>query len=200
MNFRTKTGLIILAAGASARLGAPKQLLSFKGETLLRRIVRQSLESVCQPVVVVLGKDAEKFKNHLDKFNVHIACNDEWEKGMGTSIKAGIEKLLEIDRETEGAVLTVCDQPFVTSKIINRLAEKFYLNEALIVASAYSETLGAPALFSRKLFPELTALKGKGGAKEIIARFSNQVVAVDFPEGAFDIDTPEDFRQLEENK
>jgi molybdenum cofactor cytidylyltransferase len=198
MNFHTKTGLIILAAGASVRLGAPKQLLSFKGETLLWRVVRQSLESVCQPVVVVLGKDAEKFKDHLGEFNVSSAYNDEWEKGMGTSIKTGIEKLLEIDRETEGAVLTVCDQPFVTSEIINQLAENFYREKSLIVASAYAETLGVPALFSRELFSELTNLKNKGGAKEIIARFSDEVAAVDFPEGAIDIDTMEDFRCLEQ--
>lgn len=197
MNFNPKTGLIILAAGASVRLGAPKQLLSFRGETLLRRVVRQALESVCQPVIVVLGKDAEKFKEHLDKFNVHFAYNDDWEKGMGTSIKAGIEKLLEIDRETEGAVLTVCDQPFVTAAVINRLAESFYQKKSLIVASAYAETLGVPALFSRELFSELTSLKNKGGAKEIISRFSENVVSIDFPEGAIDIDTTEDYRRLE---
>lgn len=199
MNLHTKTGLIILAAGASVRLGAPKQLLSFKGETLLRRVVRQALESVCQPVVVVLGKDAETFKDHLDEFNVSVAYNDEWEKGMGSSIKTGIEKLLEIDRETEGAVLTVCDQPFVTSAVINQLVENFYQKKSLIVASAYAETLGVPALFSRKLFPELAALKDKSGAKEIITCFSENVVSIHFPDGAIDIDTMEDFRRLEES-
>jgi molybdenum cofactor cytidylyltransferase len=200
MNSQAKIGLIILAAGASERFGAPKQLLCFRGETLLRRIAREAIESVCQPIVLVFGKDAEKFAEHLEEFDVFNARSDDWQEGMGNSISTGIEKLLEIDEEIDGAVLAVCDQPFVTSKIINRLVGNFYQCEALIVASAYSDTLGVPVLFSRRLFPELTALKGRGGAKEVIARFSNQVVAVDFPEGAFDIDTPEDFRQLEENK
>lgn len=200
MNSQSKIGLIILAAGASARFGAPKQLLRFQGETLLRRIAREAIESVCQPIVVVLGKDAEIFAEHLKGFDILIAQNDDWQNGMGTSISRGIEKLLEIDARIDGAVLTVCDQPFVKSEIINRLAERFCLNDALIVASAYSETLGVPALFSRRLFPELMTLKSKGGAKEIIRRFSDEVVAIDFPEGAIDIDTPEDFRQLEENK
>ena len=200
MKSKVKIGLIILAAGASTRLGNAKQFLIFRGETLLRRIVREAVESICQPVIVVLGKDAREFENHLKGFNVCIAQNKNWERGMGTSINAGIEKLLDTDQETEGVVLTVCDQPFLTNSIINQLTETFYQNQALIAASAYNETLGVPALFSRKLFPELANLKSTGGAKEIIKRFSDEVVSVDFPQGAIDIDTMEDFRRLEESK
>src|SRR5690349_780585 len=108
-----KIGLIILAAGASTRLGTPKQILKFKGETLLRRIAREATSSVCRPVVVVLGCEFERLKCELTNLDVHIIENSEWEEGMASSIRAGIKKLLEINGSAEAVVLTVCDQPFV---------------------------------------------------------------------------------------
>lgn len=199
MKLKQNVGLIILAAGASVRYGASKQLLSFNGETFLRRIVRESLESVCQPIVVVFGADARNLSRHVDEFAVRTIQNDNWKKGMGTSISVGMKKLLEIDEEIAAAVITVCDQPFVTSDVINDLVQNFDETQALIVASRYAETLGVPALFSRRLFSDLRTLKNSGGAKELIKRFSAETVAINFSEGAIDIDTPEDFRRLKTN-
>jgi len=196
MKINQNIGLIILAAGASLRYGAAKQLLSFNGETFLRRIVRESVRSVCQPIVVVFGEDARNLSRHIEDFGVHPVQNKDWKKGMGTSISVGIEKLLEIDEIVGGAVITVCDQPFVDCQVINRLVDSFNENQGLIIASHYAETLGVPALFSRQLFPDLTALKNNGGAKELIERFAHETVAIDFSKGAIDIDTPEDFRRL----
>ena len=194
MKTKTNIGLMILAAGASTRLGAPKQLLSFNGQTLLRRVALAALESVCQPVVVVLGSRAETCEKHLAPFELDIVVNKDWEKGMGTSIRAGIEKLLKTDERADGAVITLCDQPFVSCEIINRLAETFYQTGAPVVASAYAGTRGTPALFSRTLFPDLMNLKG--GAKELIGRYSSETVSIEFPEGEIDIDTMEDVRRL----
>lgn len=196
MSQKQTVGLIILAAGASVRYGEPKQLLSFNGETFLRRIVRESLKSACQPIVAVFGADAQNLSRHVENFEVYTVYNKDWEKGMGTSISAGIEKLLEIDEKIAGAVITVCDQPFVDEQIINRLVQTFNENQSSIVASRYAETLGVPALFSQKLFPELIKLKKSGGAKELIERFSHETIAVDFSKGAIDVDTPEDFHRL----
>ena len=190
-------GLVILAAGASLRYGASKQLLIFKGETFLRRIVRESIESVCEPIVAVFGADALNHSQHVEDFDVYTIQNKDWEKGMGTSISVGIERLLEIDEKIAGAVITVCDQPFVNEQIINGLVQIFDENQMSIVASRYAETLGVPALFSRKLFPELTALKNSGGAKELIKRFLAETVAIDFSKGVIDVDTPEDFQYLQ---
>jgi len=190
-------GLIILAAGASVRYGAAKQFLMFNGETFLRRIVRESVSSVCQPIVAVFGADAQNLSRHVEQFDVYTIQNEDWEKGMRTSISVGIEKLVEIDEKTSGAVVTVCDQPFVTEHIINRLVQTYDESQALIVASSYAEALGVPALFSRRLFPELMALKNSGGAKELIKRFIADTIAIDFSEGAIDIDTGEDFHRLD---
>ena len=199
MNQRQNIGLIILAAGASVRYGESKQLLSLNGETFLRRIVRESSESVCLPIVVVFGADAENLSRHIEDFGVYTVQNTDWKKGMGTSISAGIEKLLEVDEKAAGAVITVCDQPFVDARIINHLVQNFAENQSSIVASRYAETLGVPALFSRKLFPELIKLKTSGGAKELIKRFSAETIAIDFSKGAIDVDTPEDFDRLQKH-
>lgn len=199
MKLNQNIGLIILAAGASLRYGASKQFLSFNGETFLRRIVSESVESVCQPIVAVFGADAQNLSRHIDEFAVHTIQNKNWKKGMGTSISVGMGRLLEIDEGVAGAVITVCDQPFVNSRVINRLVQNFNQSQALIVASRYAETLGVPALFSRRLFSDLRALKNSGGAKELIKRFSAETAAIDFSEGAIDIDTPEDFQRLKTN-
>jgi len=199
MKLNRNIGLIVLAAGASLRYGAPKQLLSFNGETFLRRIVRESVSSVCQPIVTVFGADALILSRHVNEFAIHTIQNEDWKKGMGTSISVGIKKLLEIDKGVAGAVITVCDQPFVTNDVINGLVQNFNESQALIVASRYAETLGVPALFSRRLFSDLRALKNSGGAKELVKRFSAETVTIDFSKGATDIDTPEDFHRLKTN-
>jgi len=189
-------GLIILAAGASVRFGSAKQLANFEGETLLRRIARESLASVCRPVVVVLGAEVNKSKNQVSDLDVQIIKNPDWREGMGSSIKTGLNKLLKINESINGVVLTVCDQPFVTGEAIDKLVETYRSTPALIIASAYQETLGVPALFNRQLFTRLTELKGSGGAKQIIKQFQSETMGVSFPAGAVDIDTPEDFEKL----
>lgn len=193
---QNNTGLIILAAGASTRLGTPKQLVEFKGETLLHRIVREAVSSVCHPIVVVLGAETNKSRQVLSEIDIHIVENPDWAEGMGSSVRIGLNKLLEIEAAVDGVVLTVCDQPFVTSETINKLVEAFQERGAPVVASAYHETLGVPALFSRELFPLLADLK-EGGAKKIIRQFESETVKIPFPAGAIDIDTPEDFQRLQ---
>ncbi len=199
MNQTKEIGLIVLAAGASARLGTAKQLLKFQGETLLRRITRESLVSVCRPVVVVLGDEADKFEGQLKNLDVCIVENSDWKEGMGSSVKVGLKKLLEIKNLVDGVVITVCDQPFVTAATINRLVETYQKNETLIVASEYQETLGVPALFGKKLFSRLQKLKS-GGAKQIINRFRAETTSIPFPNGAIDIDTPDDYARFSTNR
>ncbi len=196
MRQKCNIGLIILAAGASTRLGSPKQLLNFDGETFLRRVAREAVNSVCQPVVAVFGANAGQFENSVEDLAIHSVKNDDWKNGMQTSIRAGIEKILEIDEQISGAIIAVCDQPFVTRKIFDELAKKFARSDALIVASRYAETVGVPALFGRTLFPDLKNLDERGGgAKFLIKKYLDQTITVDFPEGVIDIDTPEDFER-----
>lgn len=198
----TAVGVILLAAGASSRMGEPKQLLRYGGETLLGRALRAALESPCRPVVVVLGARAEALRAEVEGQGVLVITNEAWAEGMGSSIRAGLGALRAATSEAaEAAVVLLCDQPFVTSDIIARLVEAYRARRALLVASAYEsrgeQPLGAPALFSRALFPELMALDGAEGAKRIIQRHAADAVCVAAQAAAFDIDTPADYRALQ---
>lgn len=194
--------IIVLAAGASSRMGVPKQLLMFEGETLLRRSVRVALETRARAVVVVLGADADAMREEINVPGALTVVNQSWAAGMSSSIRCGLGRALAATEsdELEAAILMLCDQPFVTSKVIRRLVNAYRKGRALLVASAYAaggeKTLGVPALFSRALFPELMALDGAEGARGIIARHRAEAASVRVPEAAFDVDTPADYRAL----
>ncbi len=186
-------GIIILAAGASSRMGTPKQLLLYRGRSFLSYIVEAAIASMCQPIVVVVGANAEQIKSEVS-FRVQVVENTRWTEGMSSSIAVGMQAL--VNQNIEGVVITLCDQPFVSTEIIDQLIAAYRLTGKSIVASEYAGTLGVPALFSRTLFPELMTLGATEGAKHLIKKYSEQVFSVPFPEGAIDIDTPQDYEHL----
>jgi molybdenum cofactor cytidylyltransferase len=189
-------GLILLAAGASKRLGKLKQLLHFSGETLLQRAVKTALASECRPLIIVLGANAEKLAREIEEFDVELVENTEWENGMGTSIQIGIKHFSENYPNAAAVVLMVCDQPFVSVDLIEQLVRSFRRTNAPVTASSYGNTVGVPALFSRKLFPELMQLKADNGAKKIIYEHRENVIKIPFEEGLIDVDTEQDYLNL----
>lgn len=190
-------GIVVLAAGSSSRMKKPKQLLEFAGATLLRRAASAAVESSCKPVVVVLGANFEKTKAEIEDLPVEICFNENWLSGLSSSIKTGIENLLEIAPNVSAAAFTLADQPFITSRQINRLTEKFYQSKSLIVAAEYDGTIGVPAVFAREIFDDFFELSGDKGAKAIMEKRSEMLKTIDLPEAAFDIDTPRDFINLQ---
>ena len=189
-------GAVILAAGASARMGRPKQALEFRGQTLLRRAVLAALEAGCRPVIVVTGAHSAASREQLRGLGVREAENDRWESGMGSSVAAGIRALVEADAEVAAAVLMVCDQPFVSASVLAELVAAHRSTGKPIVASRYGGGCGVPALFGRGLFEELAELGASGGAKAVIHRHSSEAHLVDFALGEVDVDTPEDLAWL----
>ena len=189
-------GAVILAAGSSSRMGSPKQVLQFEGNSLLKRAALAALGAECSPVVVVTGANAELCRRELHGLDVREAFNSNWETGMASSICTGIEGLVSIERDIAAAVLLLCDQPHVTSDVISRLLAAHDTTGRPIIASAYGESFGVPALFSRTLFTELMQLAGSSGAKEIIKRHASEAHFLPFPEGEVDVDTPDDFSSL----
>ena len=189
-------GAVILAAGSSSRMGRPKQTLQFQGKSLLRRATLAALDAGCRPVVVVTGAHAELSGRELDQLDVREAFNPDWETGMGSSVRAGIERLISIDGDVAAAVLLLCDQPHVTSNVISSLVAAHHTTGKPLIASAYGESFGVPALFSRTLFTELMQLAGSSGAKEIIKRHAAEAHFLPFPGGEVDVDTPDDFSCL----
>ncbi len=185
-------GLIILAAGGSSRLGSPKQLLRFDGQTLIRRAANAALESSCDRVVVVIGCRADEMKRELEDLPVSIVENTEWQSGMSSSLRAGLKDVVSDD----AVVIMLCDQPFVTAEVLDSLIETHYKTGMPIVASDYGAMRGVPALFSKELLPELTVLTGDEGARRIIARHPEMVATVAFAAGAIDIDLSADYTDL----
>lgn len=192
----SRIGVLILAAGASTRLGQPKQLLNVRGQPLIRYTTDVAIASDCHPIGIVLGAYADVIKPHLAGFNGYIFYNNDWSTGMASSIRSGLRNLAAIAPALEAIVLMVCDQPFVSSHLIRQLVAKHSISSYPIIASEYADILGVPALFHRIFFPNLDRLQGDIGAKAIIRQYQSHCLSVPFTEGRLDIDTPEDLKSL----
>jgi molybdenum cofactor cytidylyltransferase len=190
-------GIIILAAGASTRLGQPKQLLTYQGKSLIKRIIEVAISSQCQPVVVVLGAYAATIEPHLSNLDISIVYNQQWSTGMASSIRCGLEAIQAIAPDIEAIVLMLSDQPFVSVNLINQLTTGYQTTNHTIVASEYAGILGVPALFHKNLFSELSIIQGDIGAKKIIHQHYSNCLSIPFFEGVIDIDTLEDYEQLQ---
>ncbi len=189
-------GAVLLAAGGSARLGEPKQLLMIDGETLLRRMARVLVASTARPLVVVLGAQAEACANQVKGMPIEIVVNGQWKQGLASSIRAAMTALDRVGPSLEAVVMAVCDQPLLTPGLIDLLMSKWRATESRIVACEYNGVRGVPALFSARCFAELAALRGDRGAKPIIEKHRNHLASVPFPGGAHDIDTAEDWARF----
>lgn len=193
-------GIILLAAGASSRLGQPKQLLPYKNKTLLRYSLDEALASNAQPVLVVLGANADALQKEVSGYSIQLVTNEDWQEGMASSIRSGIKRFAEINSLAEGVILAVCDQPFITAALLNTLITGHQKTGKGIVACRYDNTFGPPVFFHHSFFSELLQLKGDVGAKKIVQMHSDDVEAVDFPNGIVDIDTYEDYEEVKDDK
>lgn len=191
-----RIGAVILAAGASSRMGKPKQLLEFGGQTLLKRAALAAQKAGCKPAVVVTGAHSEELEKELRELNLQTVNNLEWESGIGSSIRAGVQAIVEGNDKITALVLMLCDQPFVTSDVLRGLITAHRETGREIVASSYGETIGVPALFSRAFFPELVRLENDAGAKQVIQRHFAEAHLLPFSQGEIDVDTPADFDRL----
>jgi molybdenum cofactor cytidylyltransferase len=189
---------IILAAGASRRLGQPKQLLDHRGETLLERAIHLANAAGAAPVLVVLGAHFEVISAAFPLNEAIAIHNDKWEQGLATSIHAGLRALDVCAPHIPGVLLMNCDQPRLTSDHLRALIEAFDAQAvAGIVASAYAGILGVPAVFPRSVFPQLNALRGDKGARSLLAQPPCTLIALSLEGGEVDIDLPADLEQLE---
>ena len=189
-------GIVILAAGASTRLGKPKQLLQYRGKTLLAHAINEAINSNADAIVVILGKDADLFKKEIDEKKVRVAINSSWEEGMASSLRLGLDTLLTDKPYIDAVIFMVCDQPHVLSSILNELIITQQKTTKQIVTCNYGDSIGPPALFHKKYFKDLMKLSGDTGARKIIQQNMNDMTTILFPEGEIDIDTEEDYEEL----
>jgi molybdenum cofactor cytidylyltransferase len=189
-------GIVILAGGASSRLGKPKQLLEYKGKSLLTHAIDLATATGANQVITVLGAHADQLISESGKTGTTVLKNTEWEDGMASSIRVGLTGLLEIDPDVEAVILMVCDQPFVNGALLNELMNEYRSSGKPIIACAYGDSIGTPALFDKTIFASLLQLEGDAGAKKIIKSSPQLVQTISFPEGNIDIDTIADYNNL----
>ena len=190
------TGIIILAAGSSSRLGKPKQLLAYKGKTLLEIATEATLATNFKPIITVLGAYADEIARTYQNQYITYIVNDSWQEGMASSISAGLTEVLRQDPTIENIIITVADQVFLTSELLLNLLIKHQETGKNIIASTYAKTTGTPSLFNKQYFDKLMALGGNSGAKHILQQHSEDMATVDFELGHIDIDTETDYNKL----
>jgi CTP:molybdopterin cytidylyltransferase MocA len=192
--------VILLAAGASTRLGRPKQLLrlpELSGATLLDHAVEVGRNAGGAPIFVILGAHAKQIHVECELLDCILIRNEAWAEGMASSLRVGIAAVMENAPAACGAMILVCDQPGMSAEHLRRLAEAHGAEPGRIVASRYAGRSGVPAIFPRASFPALLELKGDKGARALLQQPDAAVHAIDFPGGEFDIDAPEDVERMQ---
>ncbi|MFZ5971087.1 MAG: nucleotidyltransferase family protein [Bacteroidota bacterium] len=188
-----ETTILILAAGASTRMGQSKQLLPWKNKTLLTHAVDTAIQSSPFRVVVVLGADAQAHRQSLATLPIDIVTNETWRKGMGSSLKTGLRFIEERYPHLRGTVVMVCDQPFITSSHIQALAQRQAETKKEMVATRYAGILGVPAYFEKSVWPAIYQLGDEEGARKLLADNAEKTAFVSFEEAKVDLDTPADY-------
>jgi len=187
---------ILLAAGASTRLGRPKQLLQYNGKSLINGAIDAIEEAHLHPVITVLGANASSIAPEINSKKVLIITNPGWQEGIASSIRMGITIVQEKYPSCDGAVVMVCDQPFMTGNVLLELIRAQRQSGKPIAACSYDNITGTPVLFHQSIFPELILLKGDKGAGNILKKRLQDISIVPFPMGKFDIDTTDDYQAL----
>ena len=196
----TDCGIIILAAGSSSRLGQPKQLLVYKNKNLLQHAIDEATAINTGEVMVVVGAKNDEIVSKIYTKSVQIVHNENWSEGMSSSIRAGLSALLKENTFLASVIIMLCDQPFVSTQLLNEIYEAKRTNNKGIVACFYKETAGVPALFASKYFAQLLSLQGNEGAKKIVMMNGDDVATIPFPLGETDIDTMQDYITFQDNQ
>jgi xanthine/CO dehydrogenase XdhC/CoxF family maturation factor/CTP:molybdopterin cytidylyltransferase MocA len=187
--------ILLLAAGASKRLGKPKQQLVYNGKTLLQHAAHEALETGTAATVVVVAPEPDN-EERLKGLPVDIVVNENAQEGMSGSIRKGIEYISRNYPEVKNVLIMLCDQPYVNVPYLSALIEKQKESRAPVVASYYDGRKGVPALFNQSIFPQLLALQGDTGAKYVIESLGDAVATIAFPGGVTDVDTKEAYQQI----
>jgi len=186
---------IILAAGTSSRMGEPKQLLPYKGISLIRNITLNVLASSVDEVIVVSGCRADEVAGEVNDLTVKTIYNPDYELGQGTSLAAGAG---QVNPACEIFLVFMGDQPLINAAIINKLIEEYKQRNCLALRPAYNGQPGHPVIFDRSLRETMKSLSKDEGARKLLAGLGNQVVELPVPyaEVIFDVDTPEAYQKL----
>jgi molybdenum cofactor cytidylyltransferase len=189
-----RVAAIVLAAGASTRMGRNKLLFPLQGETVLRRAARRAAAAGFDPAVVVLGYEAGRARRELAGLECLVVENPEYERGINRSLRTGIAAL---PADVAAVVVLLADMPFVTAGMLARLIERWRDGGAPLVISDYGGVNAPPMLYDRSLFPELQAMEGEGCGKQVVRRHRSEAIVVSWPAAALtDLDVPDDYERV----
>jgi len=189
-----RIGAVVLAAGNSTRLGYPKQLIEHEGNSLVRRAALAALDAGADPVIVVVGASSDAVAAAVNDLNdVTVVLNPKWESGLASSLNAGLKTILAMN--VEAALILAADQPLIDATVIQQLMDAFD-HEHRIVASAYDDIVGVPAIFGVEHFGSLMDLKGDEGAGRWLRARLDEVTQITVHIASIDIDTPADAERL----
>jgi len=194
-----KIAILILAAGESKRMNGIKQLLPWKSTTLLGNAIEQALDSKGDQVYVVLGAHANKIAPTIAHYNIQTIENTNWKNGLGNSIAAGVQYIKQNQQQYDALLITLADQPLITSDYYNRLIDHYVQKKAKIIASETNNKPSVPALFDALYFDKLSQLNQDQGAKEILVNAQKEVYRLPATANLIDLDTPSDYEQLYNN-
>jgi molybdenum cofactor cytidylyltransferase len=189
---------VVLAAGMSLRMGMPKQLLPIDGKTILERTLQNVRASNVDEIVLVLGHAAESIEKTIAAADLKLVRNPDYQQGMGTSLRAG---LTAVHADAQAALIILADQPWVSSETLDRLIACQHDSKQQIIIPMYRGFRGNPVLLDRSVFPEVQALDGDAGCREIFGNHTENILklAVDDPGILLDIDNRDDLEKLDAN-
>jgi len=190
-----KSVVLILAAGQASRMGRTKQMLQFDGKTLVQRSLENAINTRT-PAMVILGANKDEILPTIQGYSVKIVINENWTKGISSSLIAGVNSALNSIPDLDGVLITLADQPHITASHLKTILGA--VGNSMIIATEYHGIQGVPAYIPKKYFKQLEQLTGDEGAKVLIKEYSSQVKSIPFPAAAFDIDTEEDWKDFSE--
>jgi molybdenum cofactor cytidylyltransferase len=186
---------VVLAAGTSSRMGQNKLLMELDGEPLVRRAVGRAAKAGLDPLIVVVGYEADRVTRALDGLDYQPVVNAEYERGVNSSLRAGIRAAAESN--ASAAVIVLADMPFVTTAMFETLVERYRHGAAPLVVSDYDGVNAPPMLYDRSLFGELATSEGQGCGKHVVKQHRHEAESVSWPVAALtDLDAPEDFQRI----
>lgn len=184
---------LLLAAGNAGRFGSAKQLAPFDGTPLVRRAAQSVLDAGL-PLAVVTGAYADKVAAALEGLPLTLLHNPDWAQGMGSSLGCGFRQLFAGDSQT--ALVCLADQPRIQAPQLRQLITAWQQAPQRMAAAAHGDALGPPCLFPRRWYEELSQWSGPQGARKLLERQAQDLLRVDMPEAAVDVDTREDYERL----
>jgi molybdenum cofactor cytidylyltransferase len=190
-----RVGLIVLAAGAAARFGAPKQLARFAGQRMLQRVLAEGHSSPCHPIVLVLGAHAAQIAADVDLSGIQVVQNDEWREGVASSVRCGVRAVMT-DPPLSAVIITLADLPCIGANDYVYLIDAHRRQRTMLVAARHDGGVGVPALFPRDTWSGLQRLRGDTGARSLLAQHRARTVSVRIPAAQDDVDTREGLLRL----